>query len=230
MATKTSPVSAQNTAIAGLDSLELAQNQTGSNSVRIARKTWNASWPKLLALVIVLAAWQLFYLSNFHGDTADHFVKSPAYTLGDLATQLGHGQLWSAIWTTVETAVVGFVLAILIGSVIGAVVSRIPPLRAAVGSIISALQKMPSLPWFPFPIIPFGINESAILFVMVLGAAPSIASGLITGVDYTPPLLLRVGATMGLRGIALYRHLILPASLPAYVAGLKQGWAFSWRS
>jgi len=110
------------------------------------------------------------------------------------------------------------------------VVSRIPPLRAAVGSIISALQTMPSIAWFPFAIILFGINESAILFVMVLGAAPSIASGLITGVDYTPPLLLRVGATMGLRGIALYRHLILPASLPAYVAGLKQGWAFSWRS
>ena len=65
---------------------------------------------------------------------------------------------------------------------------------------------------------------------MVLGAAPSIANGLITGVDYTPPLLLRAGRTMGLRGVALYRHLILPASLPAYVAGLKQGWAFAWRS
>ncbi len=65
---------------------------------------------------------------------------------------------------------------------------------------------------------------------MVLGAAPSIANGLITGVDYAPPLLLRAGRSMGLRGIALYRYLILPASLPAYVAGLKQGWAFSWRS
>jgi len=64
----------------------------------------------------------------------------------------------------------------------------------------------------------------------VLGAAPSIANGLITGVDYTPPLLLRAGKTMGLRGFALYRYLILPASLPAYVAGMKQGWAFAWRS
>jgi NitT/TauT family transport system permease protein len=65
---------------------------------------------------------------------------------------------------------------------------------------------------------------------MVLGAAPSIANGLITGVDYTPPLLLRAGQTMGLRGFTLYRYLILPASLPAYVAGMKQGWAFAWRS
>ena len=66
--------------------------------------------------------------------------------------------------------------------------------------------------------------------MIVLGAAPSIANGLIAGVDYTPPMLLRAGTMMGLRGLALYRHLILPASLPSFVAGLKQGWAFAWRS
>jgi NitT/TauT family transport system permease protein len=89
---------------------------------------------------------------------------------------------------------------------------------------------MPSIAWFPFAIILFGASESAILFVIVLGSAPSIANGMITGVDYTPPLLLRAGKVMGLRGPALYRHLILPASLPAFVAGMKQGWAFAWRS
>jgi NitT/TauT family transport system permease protein len=35
---------------------------------------------------------------------------------------------------------------------------------------------------------------------------------------------------LGAKGLALYRHVILPASLPAFVAGLKQGWAFAWRS
>ena len=103
-------------------------------------------------------------------------------------------------------------------------------LRAAVGSMITALQTMPSIAWFPFVIILFGATTNAILFVIVLGAAPSIANGLITGVDYTPPLLLRAGRTMGLGRIAMYRHLILPASLPSFVAGLKQGWAFAWRS
>jgi NitT/TauT family transport system permease protein len=114
--------------------------------------------------------------------------------------------------------------------VVGVLVARIPPLRAAVGSIITGLQTMPSIAWFPFAIILFGETTLAILFVMILGAAPSIANGLITGVDYTPPLLLRAGKTIGLRGFALYRFLILPASVPAYVAGLKQGWAFAWRS
>jgi len=178
----------------------------------------------------VLGAWQLFYLSNFHGDSADHLVKGPGAGLSNLWDELQHAQLWQAIGNTAQTAVEGYLLAMLIGSVMGAVVSRIPPLRAATGSIISGLQTMPSIAWFPFAIILFGTSVRAILFVMVLGAAPSIANGLITGVDYTPPLLLRAGRTMGLRGMSLYRHLILPASLPAYVAGLRQGWAFAWRS
>jgi NitT/TauT family transport system permease protein len=217
-------------AIAGLDSLELAQQQGGSRSARIARKALRAAWPKLLAIAIVLVAWQLFYAINFHGDTASGLVQAPWPTLRDLGHQLEHGQLWQAIGDTARTAIMGYLLALVIGTVIGAVVSRIPPLRAAVGSIISGLQTMPSIAWFPFAIILFGSSVSAILFVMVLGAAPSIANGLITGVDYTPPLLLRAGQTMGLRGMTLYRYLILPASLPAYMAGMKQGWAFSWRS
>jgi len=221
---------AESSAIAGLDSLEIGEVTGARGAGRLARKAWSATWPKLLAIAIVLGAWELFYLSDFHGDSTNGLVKGPGPGLANLWDQLQHAQLWQAIGTTVQTAVVGFALAMLIGSVIGAVVSRIPPLRAATGSIISGLQTMPSIAWFPFAIILFGTSVRAILFVMVLGAAPSIANGLITGVDYTPPLLLRAGRTMGLRGVALYRHLILPASLPAYVAGLKQGWAFAWRS
>ena len=224
------PAADDTSAITGLDSLELAEARSGDRAGRIARKAWNVTWPKLLAIAIVLAAWELFYLSNFKGDSADNLIKGPGPGLANLWDQLQTGQLWQAIGYTIQTAVMGFALALVIGSLLGAVVSRVPPLRAATGSIISGLQTMPSIAWFPFAIILFGQSTSAILFVMVLGAAPSIANGLITGVDYTPPLLLRAGKTMGLSGIALYRHLILPASLPAYVAGMKQGWAFAWRS
>jgi len=220
----------QTSAIAGLDSLELGPVSTGRSPGRLARKTWAATWPKLLAIALVLGAWQLFHLSNFRGDTASGLVKGPGPGLANLWDQLHHATLWQAIGDTAQTAVTGYLLALVIGSIIGAVASRIPPLRAATGSIISGLQTMPSIAWFPFAIILFGTSVSAILFVMVLGAAPSIANGLITGVNYTPPMLLRAGRTMGLRGVALYRYLILPASLPAYLAGLRQGWAFAWRS
>jgi NitT/TauT family transport system permease protein len=76
----------------------------------------------------------------------------------------------------------------------------------------------------------FKLSESAILFVVVLGAAPSIANGIIAGADHVPPLLVRAGRTIGARGLGLYRHVILPAALPSIVAGTKQGWAFAWRS
>jgi NitT/TauT family transport system permease protein len=193
---------------------------------RLAARFWAGLWPITLAIIIVLAIWELVHLSGWKKE----IFPGPGGTLANLGDQLKAGLLWHAIATTGERAVIGFGLAVLIGAVIGALVSRIRPLRAAVGSLITGLQTMPSIAWFPFAIILFGINTSAILFVIVLGAAPSIANGLIAGVDYTPPLLLKAGAMMGLRRISLYRHLILPASLPAVVAGLRQGWAFAWRS
>jgi NitT/TauT family transport system permease protein len=212
-------------ALYGLDRLELAP-PPGPGFGRIARRAWAAAWPKLLAVALVLGIWELVTLTGWK-----HYVlKGPGPVFADLWDQMQHAQLWSSIGVTLRTAALGYGAALVIGSVVGMLVARIPPLRAAVGSIITGLQSMPSVAWAPFGIILFGENTAAIMFVVILGAAPSIANGLITGVDYTPPLLLRAGKTMGLRGVALYRYLILPASLPAYVAGLKQAWAFAWRS
>jgi NitT/TauT family transport system permease protein len=214
-------------ALHGLDNLEVGlTTKAGFSPARLARKTWAAAWPKLLAVALVLVIWQLVHLTGWK----NLVLKGPGTVLSDLWQLAQTGQLWAAIGVTMRRAVVGYVVALVIGSLIGVLVARIPPLRAALGSIITGLQTMPSIAWHPFAIILFAQGTAAIVFVMVMGAAPSIANGLITGVDYTPPLLLRAGRTMGLHGLALYRFLILPASLPAYVAGLKQGWAFAWRS
>ena len=213
-------------ALRGLDSLELRPDQGSPEPGRLARKAWAVLWPKLLAIALVVAVWELITLTGWK----KYVLKGPGPVFSDLWQQMQHGMLWSTIGWTMRSALIGYVVALLIGSVVGLLVARIKPLRAAIGSIITGLQTMPSVAWAPFAIILFGEDNSAILFVVILGAAPSIANGLITGVDYTPPLLLRAGKTMGLRGFALYRYLILPASLPAYVAGLKQGWAFAWRS
>ena len=203
--------------------VEMPDDQRGR---RLAVRAWTALWPKVLAIAIVLAIWELIHVSGWK----KLIFPGPGGTLSDLWGQLRTGLLWHAIAITSERAVIGFALAVVIGGLVGALVSRIGPLRAAVGSLITGLQTMPSIAWFPFAIILFGISTTTILFVIVLGAAPSVANGLIAGVDYTPPLLLRAGKMMGLRRLSLYRHLILPASLPAFVAGLKQGWAFAWRS
>jgi NitT/TauT family transport system permease protein len=216
---------AANQALRGLDSLELGAARDRSPA-RLARKAWATAWPKLLAIALVLAIWEVVHLTGWK-----HLVlQGPAVVLSDLWQMVRHGQLWAAVGVTMKQALIGYVVAVLCGSAVGLLVARIPPLRAAIGSIITGLQTMPSIAWYPLAIILFTQGTVAVIFVMIMGGAPAIANGLITGVDYTPPLLLRAGRTMGLRGLTLYRYLIVPASLPAFVAGLKQGWAFAWRS
>ncbi len=209
--------------IAGLDALEMvARSRPGP-----LKRAWASTWPVLAAVALAIGSWELVVLSGWK---ETYVLPGPAQVFPQLGHDLGEGAFWSGLGLTMRRAVIGFALAIVVGAALGAVVSRVRFLRVAFGSLITGLQTMPSIAWFPLAILLFQISEQAILFVIVVGAAPSIANGLIAGIDYTPPILLRVGKTLGLRGVALYRHLILPASLPAFVTGLKQGWAFAWRS
>jgi NitT/TauT family transport system permease protein len=212
------------TAISGLDALEL-----GGKMARDSRslRAWRATWPKVLAIAIVLGIWQTLYVAQWKPAWVWPSVPETFAALGGMAKT---GYFWHAVSVTMRRALVGFAMAIAIGVLIGVAVARIKVLRAAIGSLITALQTMPSIAWFPLAILVLGYHESAIYFVIVLGAAPSIANGVISGVDYVPPLMLRAGRNIGATGLHLYRHVIAPASLPAIVAGLKQGWAFSWRS
>ncbi|HZN72790.1 MAG TPA: ABC transporter permease [Micromonosporaceae bacterium] len=214
--------------VSGLDALELGpQAAKGASPSQLAGKVWQSLWPKVLAVVIVLAVWQLVVLSEWK---SPYVLPGPAAVFEELRNEVTTGAFWNSILITMRRALVGFFFAILIGTAIGAAVAAFRPLRAAIGSLITGLQTMPSVIWFPFAILLFKISEGAIMFVVILGAAPSIANGLISGIDYVPPNWKRVGKVLGMRGLSLYRHLILPASLPSFVSGTKQGWSFAWRS
>lgn len=193
----------------------------------IGRAVWARIWPMGAALVIALTLWQLVAWSGFRPD----YVLPDPLTVGtELAERLGGTELWQAIGTTMRRAAVGFTLSILAGTLIGLAVVKSRVLRTAVGSLITGLQTMPSIAWFPLAILLFQLSEQAILFVVVLGAAPSIANGLISGIDDLSPQLLRAARVLGAKGVSLYTSVVMPAALPAYLAGLKQGWAFAWRS
>lgn len=188
---------------------------------------WAWIWPKSLALLIVLGLWQVVVWSGWR---PAYVLPGPAETLAAAWDMMQTQRFWNALATTMSRAIVGFSVATVIGTAIGVLVARIRPLRLAIGALITGLQTMPSISWFPLAILLFGINERAILFVVVLGAAPSIANGVISGIDNIPPSFLRLGIVLGARTVALYRNIVLPAALPGYVAGLTQGWAFAWRS
>jgi NitT/TauT family transport system permease protein len=220
----TDVIPAQRDTTAGLDALELGPARTRANP---ARRLWRSAWPKLLAVAIVIGLWQLVVLAEWK---PEYVLPGPVTVFSDLGTLITTADFWDGVRLTMQRAVTGFALAVLIGTIIGAAVSRFAPLRAAIGSLITGLQTMPSIMWFPLAILLFQISESAIMFVVVIGAAPSVANGLISGIDYVPRSWLRVGQVLGMTGLSRYRHLILPASLPSFISGLKQGWAFSWRS
>ncbi len=209
--------------VAGLDALELPAAPRPSSLLRL----WRAAWPKLAAVLLGLALWQAVVWSGWK---PDYVLPGPREVFGELAERLVDGTLPTAVAITMQRALAGFVLACAIGVTLGSLVSQSRLTRLAIGSLITGLQTMPSIAWFPLAILLFQLSEQAILFVVVLGAAPAVANGLITGTDHIPPLLVRAGRVLGARRLQLYRHVVLPACLPSLVAGLKQGWAFAWRS
>jgi NitT/TauT family transport system permease protein len=206
---------------AGLDALEVPL----APRVPRSRKIWRAAWPKLLAIAIFLAFWQFLIWIEWKPEFA---FASPADTFSALWNNWDI--IADAMGTTLRRGVEGYAMAVVIGSALGTAVARIPVLRAAIGSMITGLQTMPSVAWYPMALLLFQLSEGAIFFVVVVGAAPSIANGLINGVDNISPVLLRAGKVLGAKRLDAFRYVILPAALPSFVGGLKQGWAFAWRS
>jgi NitT/TauT family transport system permease protein len=199
----------------------------GDTATQLARRAWAKAWPPLGAIALFIFAWQIVV---WLGLWPDYLLPGPAAVYTRLGQDLRDPALYSALMTTGTRAVLGYSLAVGVGLVLGLAVSRSVTVRAAVGSLITGLQSMPSIAWFPLAILLFGLSEAAITFVVVLGAAPAIANGLITGIDHIPPLLLRYGRVAGAKDVSLYKRIVLPAALPSLVGGLKQGWAFAWRS
>jgi NitT/TauT family transport system permease protein len=212
----------QQSEIRGLDALNLALPTEPR-----AHRLWRAAWPKLAAIAIALGSWQVVAISGWR---PSYDLPGPAPVFAELTHQLGTGDFWTAVAITMTRGIIGFTLAAAIGLTLGVLVARSTILRAATGSLITGLQTMPSIAWFPLAILLFQLSEQAILFVILIGAAPSIANGVINGVDYVPALLVRAGRNLGATGLSLYQHVILPAALPSITSGLKQGWAFAWRS
>ncbi len=222
MATTSPPsTDALDARLSGLDALELELRPPRRRAARI----WSHVWPKALAAAIFLAFWQVVVWTGWR---PAYLLPGPEPVFHTLYSSFG--SLMDAARTTLGRAVEGFTLAVVLGTLLGAAVARSRILRAAFGSLITGLQTMPSIAWFPLAILLFRLTNGAIIFVVVLGATPSIANGLISGIDNIPPLWLRAGHVQGARGLGMLRHVVLPAALPAFVAGLKQGWAFVWRS
>ncbi|HEY0401576.1 MAG TPA: ABC transporter permease [Blastococcus sp.] len=216
----------QNRAVeAGLDALDASPNLPDAPGP--GRVFLRSVLPPLVFLALLVGVWELAYLAEL----------KPSYVLpspGDVAQKFWEtvqdGKAAEAVWTSLTRGAVGFAMSLVIGTLLGLAMWWSRWLRAAIGPIVSGLQSLPSVAWVPAAIIWFQLSNAAIYTVVLLGAVPSIANGLLGGMKQVPPLFDRVGRVLGLSALGRIRFVLLPAALPGYLGGLRQGWAFAWRS
>lgn len=208
---------------AGLDALQASYVPEAGGLRGVVR----ASVPPLLAVGLALTVWQGLVWAEVK---PVYLLPGPIDVWRAFVDAWSRGDAQRAFSTSLERGVLGFVVAVVVGTPLGVVVARVRPVRTAIGPLVTGLQVLPSVAWVPAGIIWFGLSDATVYFVILMGAVPSIVNGLVAGVDQVPPLYRRVGRVLGAGRLAMVRHVILPAALPGYLAGLKQGWAFSWRS
>ena len=181
----------------------------------------------LIAIAAVLVIWQVIIYLQWKPDWV---IPSPHQVFNSLGAQATQGVLYQATFNSIKRAAEGFVIALAVATPIGLALGLNKYLRAIFGPLLTGLQQLPSVAWVPAAIIWFGLSSATIFTVVLLGAVPSIANGLIAGMDQIPPLYLRAGKVLGAHGWTKVRHIVLPAAWPGYLAGMEQGWAFAWRS
>jgi NitT/TauT family transport system permease protein len=136
----------------------------------------------------------------------------------------------SAVIKSLIRLAFGMGVAVVLGTVIGTAMAASQFVQRSVGSLISGLQALPSISWLPPAILWFGLNERAILFVVIIAGVPAVAIAAANSIRLVPPLLIRAGRTLGAKRWTLYRSVVLPAAVPGYVAGLQSAWALAWRA
>jgi len=157
-------------------------------------------------------------------------LPSPASVAEYLWSATLDGTLPEAAWVTGRRLLVGYFIGVAIGLPLGLMTSASRMLEDTLGALALGLQTLPSVCWVPLALLWFGQSEGAMLFVVVMGTMWSVIIATAHGARNIPPIYARAARTMGSKGFHKWTRVILPASLPFLVTGMKQGWAFAWRS
>jgi NitT/TauT family transport system permease protein len=192
----------------------------------INRISQNTLARKIIFFATLLAVWQMVAWS---GLWAEYIFPSPLSVARTLVRGFQNGMFVVGIATSMRRLLIGFGISAVIGILGGLAVGRNKLLDETVGSIVLGLQTLPSICWLPLALLWFGLSETAMLFVVVMGALLAITTATEAGVKNTPPLYLRAARNLGARGWKMYALVIFPAALPEIITGMKLGWSFAWR-
>jgi NitT/TauT family transport system permease protein len=172
----------------------------------------------------------IWALAVASGKWSPVLLPSPASVAEYLWAGMLDGSLFEASIVTLKRLAVGYIIGLSIGLPLGLLTSSSQVLEDTLGSLSLGLQTLPSVCWVPLALIWFGQTEGAMLFIVVMGTIWSVIIATDNGVRSIPPIFERAARTMGSSGLHRWLAVVLPASLPFLVSGMKQGWAFAWRS
>ena len=192
---------------------------------------FNSPFFKILRQIVfylfLAALWQILFNLKFW---PRYLFPSPGQVFETLIYGFRDKTFLIAIGISLKRLLIGYGISMVFGTTLGLLIGKIKFLDETVGGFLVGLQTLPSICWLPLAILWFGLNESAITFVVVMGSLFSITMATDSGVKNIQPIYLRAGLTMGATGMRLFTHVVLPAALPQVLIGLKQGWSFAWRS
>ena len=192
----------------------------------------------LAFFAVLIAIWQIVYWRRIWSPVLVPSPGAVAYYLWQNTFMPGTAaapndnrwQLFLAVGVTLKRLLAGYVIGLGVGLPLGLVTARFRPVRDTLGVLALGLQGLPSVCWVPLALLWFGQTEAAMLFVVVMGTLWSVVLATEAGVRNVNPIYVRAARTMGSRWLHIWLRVILPASLPFIVSGMKQGWAFAWRS
>lgn len=205
-----------------LKSLPVNSVSSSSNRDRQFQRTW---FRGLLLPVVLLLGWELLSRIGFFPPNLLPPPSAVLATLWDLALS---GELWGHIGITLYRVAVGFVCGTAIATILGAITGYSSRLRDFLDPLLQSLRNIPSLAWVPLFILWLGIDEKSKIALIAVGVFFPVYLNLMSGVQGVDRKLVEVGKAYRLTDFQLIRRVFLPATLPAYIIGLRSGLGLGW--
>src|SRR5438067_6839142 len=193
--------------------------------VRRSTNPWRSSTMKrisrqVLFYAALLAIWIMIARLKIW---PPYLVPTPKGVWDSLVIGFSDRTFWIAIEVSMRRIAVGYGISVVLGMILGLVLAGSKFLEETVGGLLVSLQSLPSICWLPLAVLWFGLSEKAIIFVIVMGSVLSITISMEDARHQMPKIYGMAGRNLGAGGLRLFFHVLLPASLPYLVSGLKQG-------
>ena len=190
-------------------------------------------WPKLseslIPWLLPLALFALWWLASRNHWMSQQILPPPSLVWSS-AVELAGGELWSHLAISVQRLFWGLLAGVGAGALLGALLGFSARAERLIFPTFSALSQVPTLAWIPLFMVFFGIGETLKLVVLVKAIVVPVTLHTLVGVRDAQPNLREAARVLRLPAHLLIRRLILPAALPAFMAGIRLALAAGWTS